>query len=300
MKVGLFIPFSGQVSSVEQEIQNGLRIGVTSDGHDEVDFAVQYYQSNGKGDFQRSLQQLESVSGVSLILAVLGGNREPGIMESMKNCRCPVVVINIAKSGNVWNQKLPHVFVNSLYLSSSQFVLANFVKDLLDQQSCVCLSKIDSTTSLLDSDKETGHVGEDLLDYCQDAMDMIKVLEVSSKSLFSASTWFLELENEANMEFVERFQRHFATIPSPYALLAYEIGLLLRNPNQKRHSPSPSGILPALQRVNVTGPRGAINLRTGSPRSSVVYVSKVGTKHKNTVAKREIVFKEEYWEACSG
>lgn len=300
MKVGLFIPFSGQASRVEQEIKNGLRIGIASDGQDKVDFMVQYYHTTVQGDFNVALERLESTPGVSLILAVQEGNREPGILENLQNCHCPVVVINIATSGNPWNHMVPHILVNSLDLSSSQFVLANFVRDLFGQQSCVSLSKMDNPACLLESDKETGPVIKRLMDYCHDVSDMIQVLEVSTKSLFSASTWFCELENEANLEFVERFQRCFATIPSPYALLAYEIGLLLRNPSHKGHSPSPNGILPALQRVNVTGPRGAINLSTGSPRSSVVYVSKVGTKHENIGSKREIVFKEEYSVACSG
>ncbi|QDH81323.1 ABC transporter substrate-binding protein [Echinicola soli] len=300
MKVGLFIPFSGQVSHVQQEIRNGLGIGVNSDEWERVDFAVQYYQSNVQEDLQLALLHLESVSGVSLILAVMDRNHESAMMACVKNCRCPIVLINMIKSRPVRDHGLRHVFMNSLFLSSSQFVLANFVRDLLDQQSCICLSEIGGITGLWDSLSGADHIKGNLMGYCQDASDLIKVLEVSSKSLFSASTWFRELQNEANVEFVEHYQRRFAAIPSPFALLAYEIGLLLRNQYQKKYPRSQNSIVSALRRINVTGPRGAINLRADCQRSSVVYVSKVGTRHKGGDDKREIVCREEYREASCG
>ncbi|AWW29491.1 hypothetical protein DN752_04720 [Echinicola strongylocentroti] len=70
MKVGLFIPFSGQVSRVEQEIQNGLRIGMDSGEHDEVDFAVHYYQDNVQKESQKFIEELDAIQDLDLIVAV--------------------------------------------------------------------------------------------------------------------------------------------------------------------------------------------------------------------------------------
>ncbi|MBD8489090.1 ABC transporter substrate-binding protein [Echinicola sp. CAU 1574] len=348
MKVGLLIPFSGLVSSIGQEIEKGLRLGCSGFDIEEVSIVTQYLNCDEIDRNRDALNDLIKAENAQLIIAVLNCDQSELMKAHFEKCGRPVVIFNLAACRDVIKEKkLSNVFLNSLDLSSSQYVLSNFAKDLLDQ-TCVCLDRVEEKGVGTMSKKLMQHISGDMLGYLYGEEDIqevlnfaqqhrprhihiltashsifskfikllkeekfskvvkvsfipyfsdtstMKVLEVSSRNIFSASTWFKEIDNEANLEFVENYHNNFGSAPEGYALLAYEVGLLLRNSlEEKSGKISKERLLVDLNRVNVLGPRGAIDLHTQRISANPVYVSKVGLGWDGLSLKREIISCEE-------
>lgn len=348
MKVGILMPFSGLVSSIAQEIEKGLRLGSNVFDKEEVSIVTRYLNCEEIDRNKDALNDLIKVEKAQLIIAVLNCDQSELMQAYFEKCGTPVVIFNLAACRDLSKgQKLSNVFLNSLDLSSSQYVLGNFAKDLLDQ-TCVCLDRVEEGEGGTISKKAMQHISGDMLGYLfgeEDIQEVLnfaqqhrpkhihvltsshaifskfikhlneekfskvikvsfvpyfsdtstmKVLEVSSRNIFSASTWFKEIDNEANLEFVENYHNNFGSAPEGYALLAYEVGLLLRN-SLEEHSGkvSKERLLVDLNRVNVLGPRGAIDLHTQRISANPVYVSKVGLGWDGLSLKREIISREE-------
>lgn len=68
------------------------------------------------------------------------------------------------------------------------------------------------------------------------------------------STWFRELNNDANLTFIKNYEKAYHKTPDFFALLGYENGLIIRNGFDQEGS----SLRSAIEKTNIQGPRGNI------------------------------------------
>lgn len=348
MNVGMLIPYSGLFSNMGQEMEKGLRLGTGLLARDQLRVSTSYIDPTRKSSFLAGIDQLQRAGDLALIMAMMPSKDVNELEPVLQQLEVPVVFLQLEARGSFFHLDLPHVFFNSLHLHSSQFVLGNFVEELLGQDACVSLGSCSASCSegrLLAAHRDNEGIHRSAIKYLNTSEDVIRavqlvkekrpfhvhvltsskstfvhflkeikreklhdtvrisfvpffseadhyrILEVSTKSLFSASTWFKEVDNEANRQFVSTFQDHFGSSPEGLALLAYEVGLQLQA--AKTQDEGRKELLERLAYKKVTGPRGQIDLKNTSGASKMVYVSKIAFGRDRGALKREIISIEE-------
>lgn len=84
------------------------------------------------------------------------------------------------------------------------------------------------------------------------------------------SPWFVEEDNKANQEFIENYQKEYGKLPTPFAMLGYENGLVLNKAVDELESNNLNThqLKDALSKVSIEGPRGNVFFNSDINRTS--------------------------------
>jgi branched-chain amino acid transport system substrate-binding protein len=129
MKVGVFVPYSGNYKNLRSDFLNGMDAAIPEAFKEDIIFQPEFIQTGGTKQVEDAFRKLVLFESVDLLTGIVGTGVLINLIQLINTEKIPSIISNLGGYMPVESLSSPYLFYNSLHLWKSEWAIGKWMQN---------------------------------------------------------------------------------------------------------------------------------------------------------------------------